>query len=262
MGLVMWAYAAVFKLIYKPTRPEWPKFLLAGFMSTGLYMVLFLEGMNRVGAAQGAVCLATAPIWVSILAVIIGQEPKRWQLFVGGSMAYAGVATVILLGSGERHWTITGLLLTLGSALIWSISVVMMKPLLSKGSAVGVYVATYPGAALILFPYAFVQTLQFNYSHVSWIGWSGLAYLTIVAGFAAFTSYYVGVRDVGGPKASMTAYFVPVVAAVSEWVVQGTRLNIFQILGIGIVLFGVWFASIKPKSFGDCRALQSVDEIA
>lgn len=247
MGVVLWVYARVMKLIYKPERSEIWKFLFAGFMSTGLYMVLFLEGMAEVGAAQGAVCLATAPIWVSLFSVISGHDRGRWQLFVGGGIAYAGVAAVILMGAGERHWTPMGLTLMLGSAFVWAISVVMMKPLLKDRPAVGVYVATYPGAALILVPYGIRQVVEFDYSHVTWLGWSGLSYLIFIAGFGAFTAYYVGVREVGAPKTSMIAYFVPVVAAIAAWALRNESLNGLQILGIVVVLLGVWLASAQPN---------------
>ena len=262
MGFVLWAYAATMKATYKPAKNEIWRFLIAGFMSTGLYMVLFLEGMNRVGAAQGAVCLATAPIWVSVFAVLIKQEKGRWQLFFGGAMAYAGVAAVILMGSGARHWTPEGLMFMLASALVWATSVVMMKPLLKDRPAVGVYLATYPGAALILVPYAIKEAVLYDYSQIGWVGWSGIAYLTFVAGFAAFTLYYVGVREVGAPKASMIAYFVPIVAALAAWAIQGVDLNFLQVVGIVVVLLGVWFASIKPKSGVGGPAMSPADEIA
>ncbi len=244
-GIVMWVYAWALKLNYKPPKGELFKFWITGFMSSGLYMVLFLEGMARVGASQGAVCLATAPIWVSIFSVVKGHDRGRWQLFVGGALAYAGVAAVILMGTGEKHWTVLGLAFMLASALVWATSVVMMKPLLTDRPAVGVYVATFPGAAFILVPYAIKETLAFDYSQVGWIGWSGLAYLALIAGFGAFTAYYVGVRDVGAPKASMVAYFVPVVAAIGAWGFQGEALNLFQILGVVVLLVGVWLASAK-----------------
>jgi drug/metabolite transporter (DMT)-like permease len=256
MGMVMGGYAWALKLTYKPEKKEWPRFLFTGFLSSGLYMVLFLEGMDRVGAAQGAVCLATSPIWVSILAVLIGQEKGRWQLFVGGLLAYSGVAAVILMGSGERHWTPEGLVYVLSSAFVWSISVVMMKPLLKDRPAVGVFTATFPGAVLILLPYTLYKIFEneakhgvsFHFSQISWVGWCGLAYLTLIAGFGAFTAYYVGVREVGAPKTSMIAYFVPVVAAISAWIIRGEALNILQMVGIIVLLLGVWLASNKSQT--------------
>lgn len=258
---VLAGYAVAAKQAYWPKGKEWFKFLIAGFMSTGLYMVLFLEGMDRIGAAQGAVCLATAPIWVSLFSVLTGHEEGRWQLFVGGLTAYSGVALVILMGTGERHWTPLGLALTLASAMVWAVSVVMMKPLLQGRPAVGVYVSTYPGAALVLLPYGLAPTLGFDYSHVTWIGWASLAYLVLVAGFAAFTAYYVGVREVGASKTAMIAYFVPVVAAISAWLLQGAALNAYQVLGIAVVLGGVALANRKPTLVNPLAAA-TADEIA
>jgi drug/metabolite transporter (DMT)-like permease len=246
----LWIYARLTGQLFWPAKGEGLKHWLAGFMSTGLYMVLFMEGMARVGAAQGAVCLATAPIWVSIFSVVLGQDRGRWGLYFGGGLAYAGVAAVILLGTGDRHWTPLGLLLTLGSALVWAISVVMMKPLLEDRPPIGVYLASYPGAALVLLPYGLKSVIGFDYSVISGYGWFGLAYLTIVAGTLAFGAYYASVQQVGPARASMVAYFVPLVAAASAWLIRGESMNWLQIAGVGVVLVGVAIATRKPVVAG------------
>lgn len=249
MAPVLYLYARFSRQTYWPAKRDWPKFLLAGGLGSGIYMILFLEGMARIGAAQGAVCLATAPLWVSVFAAILGQEPARWTLFFGGGLAYAGVSGVILLGSGPAHWTPLGLALTLASAVVWAISVVMMKPLLSGRPSVGVFLATYPGAAIALIPYGLGDVLHTNYSAVSAITWWSLIYLVFVAGVAAFTAYYYGVREVGPARTSMTAYFVPIAAALAAWIMLGERFSLGQSISVLLVLVGVGIATqrLRPK---------------
>ncbi len=248
MAPFLYFYARIVRQTYTPSKGDWPKFLLAGFLGSGVYMILFLEGMARVGAAQGAVCLATAPLWVSVFAVILGQESARWTLFLGGALAYAGVSGVILLGSGPAYWTPLGLALTLLSAVVWAVSVVMMKPLLGGRPSVGVFLATYPGAALALLPYGFMDVVRLDYGSISWTTWGGLIYLILVAGVAAFTAYYYGVREVGPARTSMTAYFVPIAAAISAWLLLGDRFSGGQMISVLVVLGGVALATWPTRS--------------
>ncbi len=241
LPLMFWM-AAVLKQTVKLSKGEHLKHYLAGFMSSGLYMVFFLEGMDRVGAAQGAVCLATAPLWVSLFAVVTKIEKFRWTLVFGGLLSYLGVATVILAGTGERHWTPLGLALVLISAMIWAWSIIMMRPLLIDRPALGVFTATFPGAAIIMVPYGVIPMIQTDFSAITWIGWSALAYLVVLAGAGAFASYYIGIKAVGPQQASMTQYFVPIVAALGAWGLRGEPMNLIQGLGVFGVLLGVWWA--------------------
>lgn len=257
----IWALAKATKQTFQVPKGQRWRFWGVGFLSTGLYMVLFLEGMERVGAAQGAVCLATAPLWVSLFATMIGEERARWQLYVGGLISYGGVAAVILFGSGAKHWTPEGVMLVLASAIVWATSVVLMKPLLKDRPAVGVYLGTYAGAALVVIPYGGMAALNFDYSRISWVGWSTLAYLTVIAGAGAFGAYYIAVREVGSAKASMAGYFVPILAAFTAWMFRGESLNLWQTLGIGVVLLGVSLASAKKVSVGPDSAEHLPDGI-
>lgn len=261
MAPLMWGFAKLAKQTFQVPKDQRFKFWGIGLLSSGLYMVLFLEGMERVGAAQGAVCLATVPLWVSLFAVLIGEEKARWQLYVGGLISYAGVASVILFGSGEKHWTLLGVGLVLASAIVWAVSVVLMKPILKDRPAMGVYLGTYAGAALVVVPYGGMAVLNFDYSTVTWVGWSALAYLTVVAGAGAFGAYYIAVREVGSAKASMAGYFVPILAAFTAWMFLGETLNIWQVMGIGVVLLGVWLASAKRPQAQQEAANQLPDGI-
>ncbi|MBX3115199.1 MAG: DMT family transporter [Fimbriimonadaceae bacterium] len=250
----MWGFAKLAKQTFQVPRELRWRFWWVGFLSTGLYMVLFLEGMQRVGAAQGAICLATAPLWVSLFATLNGEERARWQLYVGGLISYLGVAAVILFGTGAKHWTPEGVMLVLGSAIVWAVSVVLMKPILKDRPAMGVYLGTYAGAALILLPYGGMAVLNFDYSQISWVGWSGLAYLTIVAGAGAFCAYYIAVREVGSSSASRIGFFVPIVAAFTAWAFRGESLNVWQSIGIAVVLLGVWLAQsrkVQPEGLAE-----------
>ncbi|HRE02021.1 MAG TPA: DMT family transporter, partial [Ilumatobacteraceae bacterium] len=51
---------------------------ILGFLSMGVYMILFLEGMARTTAAEGAIILATSPVLTALLAVAMKHERFSW----------------------------------------------------------------------------------------------------------------------------------------------------------------------------------------
>lgn len=225
-------------------RDQLLKHWFAGFLHSGVYMILFVEGMDHLAPAQGAVTLVTSPVWIGLFSIIAGQERFRWGLLAGMAVAYAGVAMTLLGGSGKGDWTVLGVALVGGSAVVWAFSVTLMKKLLDGRPPLGVFTATLPGAVFALVPYALIDTLRTNYASVSFTGWAAMAYLAFLAGAAAFTAYYVALGAIGPARVALGQYFVPVVASIGGWAVMGKALNFVQVLGIGTVLAGVAVANI------------------
>lgn len=240
-----------------PTGPDRYRILWAGFLASGLYMVLFLEGMQRSGAAQGAITLATAPIFIGLFSVFAKQEPFRWQLLIGSLIAFVGVAIVVVAGGADIEGTVLGSMLVLASAIVWAWSVIVMRPLLARGAPVSVLTLSFPGAALALIPYGAVAVTETKWSQVSTAGWLALAYLVLVAGVLAFIAYYKGISDVGPNKTSMTQFFIPPTAAVGAWLLLGQPITIGQGVGLAVVILGVYLGSRKLKGRGSAVGAES-----
>lgn len=244
----------------KVPREQWGRFALGGFLSSGVYMVLFMEGTSRVSPAQGAIMLATAPIWIGLFAILTRQEHFRWPLVWGLLAAYAGVTLVVLGDGKELGGSWLGITMTLGSAVVWAVSVIIMNPLLTERPAVGVFAKALPAAGLVLVPYGIQSMVSMDYSTVTPTGWFALSYLVLVAGVAAFVVYYIGVQAVGPAQAGMMQYIVPVVTVIGQFVVFGMALTWLQALGVAIVLFGVMMANRARQKEQKAKALAQAEE--
>lgn len=224
-----------------------PAHWFAGFLGSGLYMVLFLQGMEHVSAATGAIILATAPLWIGLFSVLRGHDPYRPRLLWGSLLAYFGVVMVVGGGDASARGSWQGIVLVALSAIVWAWSVIAMKPLLEGKKAIGVFAVTLPGAALIMLPYGWSSVASLDYVAISGWTWAGMAYLVVLAGIVAFALYYYSVQAIGPAKTGMVGYYVPVVASVGGWLIGGDRLSLVQILGIGGVLAGVIWARNTPS---------------
>lgn len=246
MPLMFVAARAMNQLVI-PGKGERLRFFSAGLMSSGVYMILFLEGMRTAAPAQGAIALATVPIWIGIFAILAKQETFRWNLVCGSILAYIGVGAVIIGKPNRGEGELLGVVFVLISAIAWAASVIMMKPLLAKNKpALGTFAATFPGAAIVMIPYGIHDLLTTKYEAITPQGWGAMAYLVVLAGTVAFVLYYISLREVGPIKTGMVAYFVPIIAALGEWILLKQPLGLLQIAGVGIVLIGVLVA--RPPS--------------
>ena len=246
-------YLAMLPILFLATRlmkiplkyPEgqmW-RYLFAGFIANGVYMVFFLEGMRTAGAIQGAIVIATMPIWIALFAILKGQAKFSKHLAIGSLIAFAGVVIVILGNGGNLEGSTGGMLLVLVSAILWGWSVSLMRPLVVQGSPYGVFALTFPGGLAALLPYGAWATWKTDWAAVSTNAWLGLAYLTVFAGVGAFSAYFKGLADVGPAKTSMVQYFIPPVAALFAWALFAEPIFPVQIVGMAIVVAGTVVSS-------------------
>ncbi len=253
MMVALWVSCLFLRIPLRYPDGQKGKFLFVGFLANGFYMVLFVEGMRTAGATQGAIMLATAPIWVALFAILKGQDAFSGRLAVGGGLAFVGAIVAILGGGETMGGSAVGALLVLSSAVVWAWSVVLMRPLVIEGSPYGVFTLTFPGGALALVPFTaymvwrggWVETTAEYWSSLSPAVWWSLVYLIFVAGIGAFAAYYKGLADVGPTKTSMTQFFITPTAAVFEWLVFGGTFVFWQAIGLAVVVCGTLVASGK-----------------
>ena len=247
MAPLLVAWCAVSRLNLTYSKGEFWPYIVAGFLGSGAYMVLFLEGMRSAPPAQAAIALATAPIWTTLFSVLRGQDKGTRELWIGSATAFLGVVVVVLGGAPqESGGQGTGVLLVLASAVVWAVSVVAYQPLLQRDHPLRVLTLSLPGAFVALLPYGGLALAQTRFDAVSPVGWASLAYLVVVAGVLAFAGYYRGVADVGPSRATLTQYFVPPTAAFGAWLVFGTPPGWTDLVGLAVVMAGLAIAS-RPR---------------
>lgn len=219
--------------------------LFAGFVGSGAYMVLFLEGMRTAPAAHAAIALATAPIMTAALSVLAKQDRGSWQLAVGSVIAFTGVALSVSDVGGKGKGSLVGVLLIVGAAFLWSCSIILYRKLVTDMAPVRALTLSFPGAALALIPYGWHEMTTTNWTALSWMAWAALAYLVVFAGVGAFAAYYKGVADVGPAATSMTQYFVTPIAAISSALILKESVHWNEIVGLAIVILGVALTSSR-----------------
>lgn len=219
------------------------RILLAGFLSMGVYMVLFLEGMRGTSAPEGAIVLATAPIFTYLFACVLKQERFTVLALVGAGIAFAGVAMVVLGDDPQGHGSLGADLLVLASAVVWALSVVVMRPALVEVSPLRMLTLSMPVALAVLIPYGWSSLAATDFSRVTIYGWAMFLHVAVLSGVVAFICFYQGIRQVGSGAATLYQFFVPPMAALFAWWVQKDAMNLVQMAGLAVVIVGVWGSS-------------------
>lgn len=217
--------------------------LWQGFVSLGVYLILFMEGMRLTSAAEGAIILASAPVLVAIFSVMAKIERFTPGAILGAAIAFVGTAIVIGTGGKGSHGTLAGNLMIFASAVVWAYGAVLSKPLVNKYSPIQSLTLSMPAALIVLLPYGFMKTLQVPWTELTPTSWWMLLHVTFGAGFIGFLGFYEGVKAKGPAAAMLYQFFVPILAAYFGYLLLNEKLHIWQAVGLAVVIAGVLVAS-------------------
>jgi drug/metabolite transporter (DMT)-like permease len=217
----------------------------------GVYMIFFLEGLQRCNPGDASILLATSPIWTMVFEVVLRQDVFRLKAILGGVVALAGVGIVVAQATNSIGTSLLGVVLMLVSAVCWAASVALSKPLLKDHSPLALVTMSMPVALLVLIPYGLFPALSTSWSTLTVVQWGYFLHLSLLAGALGFFGFFTGVRQVGPSGAMLYQFFVPVFAVVTAHLVLGEPITLQKVLGVLVVIGGV---AISSKARQDATA--------
>jgi drug/metabolite transporter (DMT)-like permease len=219
------------------------RFLGLGLVGNAVYQFLFINGLNRTTSGNGSLILATIPIFVPLIGTLLRIERISVRAWVGICLSCAGIA-LIVLGSGKEvglasEMTV-GNLMILAAATLWASYTVLSRPLLTRYSPLKVTaLAMFAGTPFIVL-YAIPGLRAQNWDAVSWQGWGGLAFSSILAIALAYVVWNLGVSRVGGARTAVYNNLTPVVAALTGWLFLREAITLWVIGGAALIFAGIY----------------------
>lgn len=209
--------------------------LLVGLLGTSVQVFLFATALTRIDASLGSLLLYTYPAMVALGAFLSGQECPSARRIVALLIASVGVA-LVLGGVGSGHWDTLGVLCALGSALAYTIYLLISHSLLATAPPLPLAALGSSGAAAT-FLIAGAATGQLSFDFAGWGWWPvvGMAFASVVATLASLA----GVIRVGPTTTSIVTMTETPLTVVLAYLTLGERLLPPQLAGGVLVLAAV-----------------------
>lgn len=215
-GSLVLAVVALSQGLPRPTGRQWVTLVTIGVLWFGVYNVALNEGEQRVDAGTAAMLIQVSPVLIAVLAALFLKERFTPQLATGLALAFGGVAVIGLAGSPDGDRDLVGIGLCLLAAVVYSVSLVLQKPLVAQLSAVHVtWLACTVGAVACL-PYAGGLVSEVADAPTSSVVW--LFYLGVFPTAIAFTTYAFALKHMTASSLGVTTYVVPVLAIAMSFV--------------------------------------------
>jgi drug/metabolite transporter (DMT)-like permease len=248
IGAVVLGAFALRRGFPRPNRREWVSLVTIGVLWFGVYNVALNEGEQRVDAGTAAMLIQVSPVLIALLATVFLSERFTIYLGLGLALAFSGVAVIGLTTSpdGDGGRDLLGVALCLVSAVVYSISLVLQKPLVARLSALHVtWLACTVGAVACLpfLPGLLAEAGEAPASSLLWV-----AYLGVFPTAIAFTTYAYALQHMTASSLGVTTYLVPPITIVMGLIFLDEVPPAMAYVGGALALVGVAVARRKPRS--------------
>lgn len=227
-----------------PTRREFVRIALRGFICVSLYTVLLNIAEQTISSGPASFIVNVAPILTALWAIaLLGERfgPAAW---LGTALSFAGVGLVAV--SDDHGFTFNiGAVFAVGAAFCTSVDAVIQKPLFQRHRALAVSAWSMIFAALFLTPGLPHAVAQFAAAPAD--ARIAVVYLGIVPSFIAYGAWSVTVSRFPASRAANFLYCIPPTATLMGFLWLGEAPAWLGIAGGAMALAGVAVVNLARR---------------
>jgi drug/metabolite transporter (DMT)-like permease len=224
-------------------RLPWLTLAALGLTGVTLYFGLQNLGLARTSATEAGLISGCVPAVTAAMSAVVLRERLPVTRIIGIIGSVAGVAVMVLASSPASGGSLEGDLLMLAGALAWAAYTLLNKGSGGKLPESVLLASTMAFGLLFLTPPAAYELATAAFGPVSAEGWLSLLFLGLAGSAAAFFCWNAALRHLDASEASTYINLVPLVTVLSAALMLGERPTTSQVVGGGLVIAGVYFAS-------------------
>lgn len=227
-------------------KQDWSLILVVGGLGIGIYQVLWSIGLQWTSATNSALIFTIQPLLGAVYVDLTKRESVDRQRYLGMVLALGGVVLVILKPTASLHFStetflgdFVNLMAAACAAIFFS---VWPKPLLKKYSPMRLMGNCMMIGSVVLWIAVPLCGKLMALDQIGEKAWWPLVYAILFAGMLGHTLWYEGIGRIGPTKTLIYHYFIPVWATLFNYFWLGERIFPQQIIGGGLILWGVHYA--------------------
>jgi drug/metabolite transporter (DMT)-like permease len=243
--------------VARPQRPTRRGLLLGGL--SGLLMVTFWifaisEGVARAGAANAAVLVNSATLFVAVLSRVFLHERLLRRQIAGVLVGFGGIVVMfsseLSFSGGAR--VLSGMAISLVGAVAWGSGTVLVKWLADEErslDALALVGLQYAVGCPVLLAIAFATKGSGGTDWSSGGYWGAVVYVGLGA-IGGTLCYFLVLRLMQATEVTAALLLVPVVAVIVE-IARGNPPDAVTFVGMAIAIVGVAAVTLPARSRSD-----------
>lgn len=244
--------ALVPKALKTIPKDKYKYVFMTGLLGSAVPAFLFAFSMTRINSSITGVINSLSPLFTMLTGILFFNQVLVKEKTTGVVIGFVGAALLILLKpdgkfNGDMIWAILPVVAT----FCYGLSGNIVKERLSQSSSLYLTALAMLMVGTPCLVASFYLGIPAKIVHVEG-GFNALAYVAFLAVFGTFIAwmmYYRLVQRTDALFASSVTYLIPVVA-VAWGIYDGEQFSVFQLMGMVLILIGVWFVSrkVSPKT--------------
>lgn len=216
--------------------------ILLSIFEPGLYFLFETYGIKETDPTIAALIIALIPVFVLIIATILGIEKITPSKIGGIVLSVVGVSIISVLGNTQGSTirsSAKGLFLILLATITASSFTVLLSRLAKKYSSFTLVSFQVVFAVIFYLPLTAIEnypSFRFNWESESLYA---LFYLGVFPTFFAYLLYTKGLSRVEGSTASLFTNLIPIFTAVISAVLLKTTPSLYTLIGGLLIIAGV-----------------------
>ena len=225
--------------------------LLLAVVGIFINQVAVIYAVQKAGAANVGMLMASAPIIAALLARKLGHERIGARHVVGIAVAATGALLVLYGGGGVGGAPLIGWMLGLVTAATWATYSVLLRPLMARYSAERLSAAVLLTGSAMLIPVSLPQLADQDWGAPSGNAWLALGYSLVFSLLVTNVLWFDAIHRVGAARATVFLYLEPFCVALIAMAVLGEHVSAAEWVGGVVILGGVLLAARSRETAAD-----------
>ena len=236
------------KRLQKIARKDWLLFILMSFFEPFLYFIGESFGLKYISSTVAAVIVATIPLISPLAAWLFFREKVKWMNALGLFFSFIGVGLVVLNGSFRFDASPLGVSLEFMAVLSAISYSIVLRNLVGRYNTFTIIAwQNIIGVILFLPVWLIFEFNDFVTRPFHPEAFKAIVFLAVFASTLAFVFFTQSIRQLGVNRSNTFINLIPVFVAILSFFILKDNLGLQQIIGIIIVVTGLFLAQIKRR---------------
>lgn len=236
------------KRLQKPSKKDFGLFVLMAFFEPFLYFLGESYGLQYVSSTVAAVIVSTIPLISPIFAWYFYREKVRWMNVVGLLFSFIGVGLVILNGSFRFEASPLGVGLEFMAVLAAIAYSIVLRNVAARYNTLTIIAyQNLIGIVLFLPLWLSLDFKDFIHTPFHPQAFRAIILLAVFSSTLAFVFFTQSVRQLGVNRSNTFINLIPVFVAVLSFFILNEELGIQKIIGIFVVVSGLFLAQSRRR---------------
>jgi drug/metabolite transporter (DMT)-like permease len=249
--IIMIVIALMFKIKIFPKKEDLKAFMLLALLEPFGYFIGESLGLKYVSSSIASIMIGTIPLFIPIFAFFILKDKITRNNIIGLIISFVGLLILILDKDFSFQASPLGISLMLLAVLSGALYTIQLKKLSTKYRPETIIINMQAIGLLYFIPvFIFTEWNDFKEVNFNLELTSTLLKLVVFSSLGALYFFIHAVEKIGVTKTSMFTNLIPVVTAISAWIILPEEvLSLKLAIGIVVVIGGVYIGNTRKINF-------------